>query len=80
MEVVMTLTQFLSMTLKINAYEKNIVLIIFSLLTVPAFSQLTAEQRIQDSVIGWWNDNYWDRNWKPQTDPVGKRKKSTLKI
>lgn len=60
--------------------KKNIVLIIFSLLTVPAFSQLTAEQRIQDSVIGWWNDNYWDRNWKPQTDPVGKRKKSTLKI
>ena len=47
--------------------KKNIVLIIFSLLTVPAFSQLTAEQRIQDSVIGWWNDNYWDRNWKPQS-------------
>ena len=59
--------------------KKNIVLIIFSLLTVPAFSQLTAEQRIQDSVIGWWNDNYWDRNWKPQTDPVGKKKEVHLK-
>lgn len=44
-----------------------------------SFAQLTAEQRIQDSVIGWWNNNYWDRNWKPQTDPVGKRKKPILK-
>lgn len=44
-----------------------------------SFAQLTAEQRIQDSVIGWWNNNYWDRNWKPQTDPVGKKKEAHLK-
>lgn len=44
-----------------------------------SYAQLTAEQRIQDSVIGWWNDNYWDRNWKPQTDPVGKKKEVHLK-
>jgi hypothetical protein len=42
-------------------------------------AQLTREQRIQDSVIGWWNDNYWDRNWKPQTDPVGKKKETHLR-
>ena len=54
-------------------------LIFFSLLIVPGFCQLTPEQRIQDSVIGWWSDNYWDRNWKPQTDPVGKKKEAHLK-
>ena len=44
-----------------------------------SLAQLTAEQRIKDSVIGWWSDNYWDRNWKPQTDPVGKKKEAHLK-
>lgn len=44
-----------------------------------SFAQLTAEQRIQDSVIGWWSDNYWDRNWKPQTDLIGKKKEVHLK-
>lgn len=44
-----------------------------------SIAQLTAEQCIQDSVIGWWNNNYWDRNWKPQTDPVGKKKEAHLK-
>jgi hypothetical protein len=44
-----------------------------------SFAQLTDEQRIQDSVIGWWSNNYWDRNWKPQTDPVGKKKETHLK-
>jgi hypothetical protein len=43
-----------------------------------SFAQLTAEQRIQDSVIGWWSDNYWGRNWKTQTDPVGKKKEASL--
>lgn len=44
-----------------------------------SFAQLTAEQRIQDSVIGWWSNNYWDRNWKTQTDAVGKKKEVHLK-
>lgn len=47
--------------------------------TITTFAQISAEQRIQDSVIGWWSDNYWDRNWKPQTDPVGKKKEVHLK-
>lgn len=44
-----------------------------------SFAQISAEQRIQDSVIGWWSNNYWDRNWKPQTDPAGKKKEANLK-
>lgn len=37
------------------------------------FAQLTPEQRIQDSVVGWWSNNKFD-HLKPQTDPVGKKK------
>ncbi|WP_108424436.1 hypothetical protein [Flagellimonas amoyensis] len=39
---------------------------------IHSFAQLTPEQRIQDSVIGWWSNNYWDRNWKSPTDTEGK--------
>lgn len=59
---------------------KQIVLVIvLTFFFSVSLAQLTAEQRIQDSVIGWWNNNYWDRNWKPQTDPVGKKKEAHLK-
>ncbi|RXK62110.1 hypothetical protein ESA94_03600 [Lacibacter luteus] len=37
-------------------------------------AQLTAEQRIQDSVIGWWNNNRFDNKIKPTADPVQKRR------
>lgn len=37
-------------------------------------AQATAEQRIQDSVIGWWNNNRFDRFIKPTSDPVQKRR------
>ena len=52
--------------------KKIIVFITTVLLSLPLAAQLTTEQRIQDSVIGWWSNNYWDRSWKPQTDPVGR--------
>ncbi|MFT3980743.1 MAG: hypothetical protein QM687_09765 [Ferruginibacter sp.] len=39
---------------------------------VHAGAQVTAEQRIQDSVIGWWSNPYWDRNWKTPADAGGK--------
>ena len=42
-----------------------------------AWSQLTKEQRIQDSIIGWWNNDRFDK-LKPQTDPVSKRKEQNL--
>jgi len=40
---------------------------------IAAKAQLTAEQRIQDSVIGWWGNNRFD-HLKPQTDVLGKKK------
>lgn len=59
---------------------KHIILaIVLTFLNCISIAQLTAEQRIQDSIIGWWKNNYWDRNWKPQTDPVGKKKEVHLK-
>lgn len=36
-------------------------------------AQLTPEQRIQDSIIGWWSNNKFD-HLKPQTDAIGKKK------
>ena len=36
-------------------------------------AQLTAEQRIEDSVIGWWSNTRFDK-LKPQTDALGKKK------
>ncbi|MGC4103162.1 hypothetical protein [Ferruginibacter sp.] len=39
-----------------------------------AFCQLSPEQRIQDSVIGWWSDNHYDREWKSPADAIGKKK------
>jgi len=36
-------------------------------------AQLTPEQRIQDSVIGWWSNNKFD-HLKPQTDAIGKKR------
>jgi hypothetical protein len=59
--------------------RKVILFITICVFTSTSIAQLTAEQRIQDSVIGWWSNNYWDRNWKPQTDPVGKKKEAHLK-
>ncbi|HMR83556.1 MAG TPA: hypothetical protein PKE30_10505 [Niabella sp.] len=44
--------------------------LIIAMLLLPALllgqtqAQVTAEQRIQDSVIGWWSNNYWDRQWR----------------
>jgi len=38
------------------------------------FAQLSSEQRIQDSVIGWWDNNQYDKYIKPGTDPVQKKR------
>ena len=58
--------------------KKIIVFITTVLLSLPLAAQLTTEQRIQDSVIGWWSNNYWDRSWKPQTDPVARKKEAHI--
>jgi hypothetical protein len=39
-----------------------------------SFGQLTDEQRIQDSVIGWWDNNHFDNKIKPTNDPVQKKR------
>jgi hypothetical protein len=43
-----------------------------------SFAQLTAEQRIQDSVIGWWNKNEFDDEFKSPPDAVGKKKEAHI--
>lgn len=55
---------------------KRIILftVLFFLLN-KTIAQLTAEQRIQDSVIGWWSNNKFD-HLKPPTDPAGKKKEA----
>ena len=40
-------------------------------------AQLTPEQRIQDSVIGWWSNNKYD-HLKPPTDATGKKKEAIV--
>lgn len=58
-------------------YKTNSPLLVFFIfLSVQSAAQLSAEQRIQDSVIGWWSNNYWDREWKSPTDAVGKIKEA----
>jgi hypothetical protein len=51
-------------------------LLAFLFLPVNTTAQLTREQRIQDSVIGWDVKNYYDRNYKPQTTPLGKQREA----
>lgn len=55
-------------------------LIALSLLSVSlsSKSQLTKEERVQDSVIGWDVKNYYDRNYKLQTTPVGKQRDAVM--
>ena len=52
-------------------------IILLFVLHVKSSAQLNAEQRIQDSVIGWWSNNQYD-HLKPQTDPVAKKKEANL--
>lgn len=38
------------------------------------FAQPTNEQRIQDSIIGWWDNNKFDNKIKTSTDPIQKKR------
>ncbi|MFT3936977.1 MAG: hypothetical protein QM726_25350 [Chitinophagaceae bacterium] len=44
------------------------------LVFVKGFAQLSAKERLQDSVIGWDPTNYYDRNFKTPTTATGKQK------
>ncbi len=54
--------------------QKIAALLLLTLTTAVSFAQLTAEQRIEDSVIGWWDNNKYDNALKPTTDPVQKKR------
>jgi hypothetical protein len=54
--------------------KKTIVTLSLVILCKISFAQLTAEQRIQDSVIGWWDNNRFDNALKPTTDPIQKKR------
>jgi hypothetical protein len=41
---------------------------------VHSFAQLSPEQRIQDSVIGWWDDPHFDNHLKIDNTPLQKKK------
>ncbi|RYY54931.1 MAG: hypothetical protein EOO09_12425 [Chitinophagaceae bacterium] len=42
----------------------------FLLISAVGISQHSRDQRIEDSVIGWWGNNRFDKSLKPATDPV----------
>jgi hypothetical protein len=54
--------------------KKVVVTLLVLLFCNRSFGQLTAEQRIQDSVIGWWDNNHFDNKIKPTNDPVQKKR------
>ncbi len=51
-------------------------LFVFSalILSVTCFAQITSEQRIQDSIVGWDPKNIYDKYVKPPTTAIGKQK------
>lgn len=57
--------------------KQIIILLVTLLVTTTSHAQLTAEQRIQDSVIGWYKILRFD-HLKPQTTPSGKKKETDL--
>ncbi|PZR26105.1 MAG: hypothetical protein DI535_15620 [Citrobacter freundii] len=59
-----------------SGYGKVLSAVTITFFSFTASAQLNKEQRIQDSVIGWDVKNYYDRNYKPQTTPVGKQREA----
>ena len=54
--------------------KKLLLLSALQLVVSIAFAQPTPEQRIQDSVIGWWDNPYFDNKLKPDNTPLQKKK------
>lgn len=51
-----------------------VLIVISLLLSAPVWAQLTREQRIEDSIIGWDPKNYFDRSYKPKTSPIDRQR------
>ncbi|GAB3921049.1 hypothetical protein [Larkinella terrae] len=57
--------------------KTTVFLALMLLPVLPSLAQLSAEQRMQDSVVGWWSNPRYDK-LKPATDALGKRKTENL--
>ncbi len=57
---------------------KLLILVLSACLPISLIAQLTPEQRIQDSVIGWWDNLQYDKKLTAENDPVRKKKIETL--
>lgn len=53
---------------------KLIFLVFAIILSISSFAQISKEERIQDSIIGWDPNNIYDHYLKPQTTAEGKQK------
>ena len=54
--------------------KKAVLTLLYFSMSVISVAQFTAEQRIQDSVIGWWDNNHFDNKIKPTNDPIQKKR------
>ncbi len=54
--------------------KKILLLPLLQLLLSVSFAQYNPEQRIQDSVIGWWDNAYFDNKLKPDNTALQKKK------
>ena len=54
--------------------KKIFLLLLLQLLLSVSFAQPNPEQRIQDSVIGWWDNAYFDNKLKPDNTPLQKKR------
>ncbi|QNA46387.1 hypothetical protein [Lacibacter sediminis] len=54
--------------------KKHFILSLLFSVWFSVHAQPSKEQRIQDSVIGWWSNTRFDRFVKPTNDPVQKRR------
>ena len=60
---------------KTNHTMKNIcLLLVLQFLLTISFAQSNLDQRIQDSVIGWWDNSSFDNKLKPDNTPLQKKK------
>ncbi len=54
--------------------HKPVFSFLLMLFCTTSYTQLTPEQRITDSVIGWWDNNHFDNKIKPSNDPIQKKR------
>jgi len=63
---------------KLNTMKKILPLFLFCAFVANSFAQLSHEQRIQDSIIGWWGNPQFDNRLKLDNTTLQKKKIATL--